>query len=287
MIRTLEAIAHAKVNLTLRVVGKRADGLHLLDSLTVFTEFGDHVRVTTGQAIDSIRVSGPFASRIDGDNIVSKALDRYRALTDTPGGLALEIEKNIPVAAGLGGGSSDVGAVLRILQEVVERPLSAETLNTLSVSIGADVPVCFSAQSMRMRGIGERLSPVGPIPQCRVLLVNPEVGLSAGQVFKAFQGPFSRPATIPETLSEEGAFLAFLGTDPGNDLVATAASLAPVIRDVLGYLGGLDGIRCIGMSGSGATCFGLFPAGNPRELSHAIEGASERGWWGTATTLLP
>jgi len=283
--RTLEAVAHAKLNLTLHVVGKRVDGLHLLDSLTAFTEFGDRVRVTTNQRADRVQVSGPFAARIEGDNIVAIALERYRSLTDTPGGLAMEIEKNIPVAAGLGGGSCDVGAVLRILQEIVVQPLGDEALNALAVSIGADVPVCLSAKAARMRGIGERISPIGPFPPCPVVLVNPGTELSAGQVFQAFRGPFSGPSVISTALANEESLLAHLGTDPRNDLVGTASTLAPAISEVLAYLRDLPGVRSIGMSGSGATCFAVFSVEENRELTTAVDGAREQGWWATFTTL--
>lgn len=285
MIRTLEAAAPAKLNLTLRVVGKRADGLHLLDSLTVFTEFGDRVRVTTGQKADRVEVSGPFAKAIDGENIVSKALDRYRALTNISGGLSIEIEKNIPVSAGLGGGSCDVGAVLTILQDIADYPLSTAALYALAVSIGADVPVCFSGQSARMRGIGEDLSAIGPVPRLKVVLVNPGVGLSAGNVFRAFRGPFSSPAHFPERLSETEELLAHIGAEPRNDLLATAMDLAPVVTDVLAYLRGLPGVRSTGMSGSGATCFAVFSGGDTDAVASTLEGARERGWWSTLTTL--
>lgn len=285
MIRTHEAIAHAKLNLTLRVVGKRADGLHLLDSLTVFTDFGDRVRVTTHQQRDYIEVFGPFASGIDGDNIVSKALDRYRSLTETPGGLAIEIEKNIPVAAGLGGGSCDVGAVLRILQELVQKPLSDRALTTLAMSIGADVPVCFSAQPARMRGIGEVLSPIGLVPPCPLVLVNPGVPVSAGRVFQAFRGPFSGPIELPANLSNEASLLGHIGAEPHNDLIATAATLAPAVSDVLTFLSGFPEVKSAGMSGSGATCFGVFSAVDNGKISSVVECARERGWWATTTKL--
>ena len=180
MTRTLEAVAHAKLNLTLRIVGRRADGLHLLDGLTVFTEFGDRVRVTPREGTDIIQMFGPFASRVEGENIVSTTLDRYRDMTGFSQGLTIEIEKNIPVAAGLGGGSCDVGALLRMLQTLVETPLGPEKLDRLAISVGADVPVCLASRPTRMRGNGESLSPLSALPPGRVLLVKSGVELSAG-----------------------------------------------------------------------------------------------------------
>lgn len=283
MIRTLETVAYAKLNLTLHVVGKRADGLHLLDSLTVFTQFGDHVRISTGHGNDRVDVSGPFAGAIDGENIVSKALFLYRGLTDTPDGLVIEIVKNIPVAAGLGGGSCDVGAVLRLLQKIVDQPLSAEALNTLATSVGADVPVCLSAQPARMKGIGELLSFIDPIPAHQIVLVNPSVGLSAGKVFQAFRGPFSGPVGVPGGFSDGEELFAHIGAEPRNDLLGTATRLAPVISDVLTYLRGVPRARSVGMSGSGPTCFAVFSNGDGEALKSALEGAREKGWWATAT----
>lgn len=285
MTRTLESVAHAKLNLTLRIVGRRADGLHLLDGLTAFTEFGDLVRLSDDRDVDSIYLSGPFASRVEGENIVSKALDRYRAATGFSPGLAIEIEKNIPVAAGLGGGSCDAAAVLRMLQELADNPLGPGELAALAVSVGADVPVCLGSRSARMRGIGERLTPLQTLPTCQVLLVNPGVELSAGQVFKDFHGPYSAPAGIPVGYVDETGLFSMIGAEAPNDLLRPAVTSAPEVAEVLTYLGSLPNVRSVGMSGSGATCFGLFASDTSPNLNGGVDGAREKGWWATATSL--
>jgi 4-diphosphocytidyl-2-C-methyl-D-erythritol kinase len=287
VIRTLESVAHAKLNLTLRLVGKRADGMHFLDGLTAFTAFGDRVRIVTGQSEDSIRVSGRFASRLIGENIVSVALDRYRSATPIAGGLSIEIEKNIPIAAGLGGGSCDAGTVLRMLQSIAPAPLDADSLGALAVTLGADVPVCLESAGARMRGTGDVLAPAGPLPSVTVLLVNPWVELTAGQVFRRFQGPFSAPAVVPDDVSSEDGLLAFMGRRARNDLIAPATEAEPVIAEVLDFLSEVCGARSTGMSGSGATCFAIFSGGDAHTVVLAENQARQRGWWAQRTTLLP
>ena len=158
---TLELTAHAKLNLTLKVVGRRADGVHLLDGLTAFCEFGDKIRIETCVDRDSLHLTGPFAPRVEGENIVSRALDLYRDATGLMEPLAIEIEKNIPVAAGLGGGSSDAATVLRGLQKIYEAPVNPDTLRDLALSLGADVPVCLACKQSTWcsghRSVGEPL----------------------------------------------------------------------------------------------------------------------------------
>ncbi len=289
MIRTLEKVARAKLNLTLRVVGKRADGMHLLDGLAGFTDFGDRVRISTGQERDSLRVIGPFEDRVQGENIALTALNRFRNATPVPDGVAIEIEKNIPVAAGLGGGSCDAAAVLNLLQEIAAAPLDPAALLDLAVSLGADVPVCLGSKSALMRGIGEVLLPVGALPALPILLVNPGVELTAGQIFRNFRGPYSSPAPIQtDEFNTESGLLTWMGPRAHNDLIAPAARAAPVVLEVLTRLSQSGGIRSVGMSGSGSTCFAMF--GGPDAEYHirsTEEAARRRGWWTVGTTLLP
>jgi 4-diphosphocytidyl-2-C-methyl-D-erythritol kinase len=284
---TLELTAHAKLNLTLRVVGRRADGLHLLDGLTAFCDFGDKVRIDAGVDRDSLHLNGPFAARVEGENIVSRALGLYRDATGLTDPLAIEIEKNIPVAAGLGGGSSDAAAVLRGLQEIYDAPLNSDDLQDLALSLGADVPVCLGCKSARMRGIGERLSNAGPLPPMRLVLVNPGVGLTAGAVFRHYQGPYSGPSPRLPDRWDEVEIIRYIGDMSHNDLMETAVFLAPVVPRVLSTLASCASVRCVGMSGSGATCFAVMESGNERETETLLHAVRAEGWWATATRLRP
>jgi 4-diphosphocytidyl-2-C-methyl-D-erythritol kinase len=284
---TLDVTAHAKLNLTLRVIGRRADGFHLLDGLTGFCHFGDRIQVTVVDRGDEIHLTGPFASKIDGVNIVATAVERYRAATGLTAGLTIEIEKNIPVAAGLGGGSCDAGAILRVLEKLAPNPMDPAALDQLALSLGADVPACLASESVRMRGIGERLETIGPLPPCGVVLVNPLVALTAGAVFRRFHGPYSAPSTLVEKGWTEDQLVTLIGKDPHNDLIRPACALAPAVPDVLATLGSSSGVRCVGMSGSGATCFGIFDSRYSSEIEIAVEAARARGWWAVGTHLLP
>lgn len=287
MRRTLEVTAHAKLNLTLRVIGRRADGLHLLDGITAFARFGDRIRVTTNDGDDQVRLTGPFATKVEGDNIVTTALNRYRAATGWPTGLAIEIQKNIPVAAGLGGGSSDAGAVLRVLQDLAANPLDGTALSELATSLGADVPVCLARQSVRMQGIGERLENIGPLPRSPIMLVNPGVALTAGDVFRRFNGPYAIPSGIVGGGWSAERLTNYIGNVAHNDLIEPAVSLAPIISEMLATLSIISGVRSVGMSGSGATCFAIFGGEESGPVEAAVEMAKSKAWWAVATNLLP
>lgn len=286
MYRTLDLIAPAKLNLTLRVVGRRADGYHLLDSLTAFCAFGDQVTVQLCDTGDSVSVSGPFAASIRSDNIVSRAVDLYRAATGLLAAVKITIEKNIPVAAGLGGGSCDAGAVLRALQQLAPEPLPAAALDRIALALGADVPVCLRGKSTRMRGTGERLDSVGSLPAVCLVLVNPGVGVPSSNIFQNFNGPYSTPRCPPSGIWPAEALFRYIGARARNDLISKATALAPEIMDILTAVQSQPGVRCSGMSGSGATCFGLLDAGDDDAACNAAANARSHGWWAVATHLL-
>jgi 4-diphosphocytidyl-2-C-methyl-D-erythritol kinase len=284
--RTLDLIAPAKLNLTLRVVGRRADGYHLLDSLTAFCGFGDRVTVQLCNTGDSVVVFGPFAESISSENIVSRVVDLYRAATGLPATVKITIEKNIPVAAGLGGGSCDAGAVLRALQGLAPEPLPAAALDRVALALGADVPVCLRGQSARMRGIGERLDRVGSLPPVGLVLVNPGVGIPSSGIFHNFNGPYSAPRCPPSGIWPAETLFRYIGARARNDLTAPATALVPEIMDILAALQSQPGVRCSGMSGSGATCFALFNADDDDAACNAAANARSHGWWAVATHLL-
>ncbi len=262
--------APAKVNLFLHVTGRRADGYHLLDSLAVFPEAGDVVAATAAEAL-SLEISGPFGAvlRAEEDNLLLRA-----ARLLAPGrGAALRLEKNLPVASGIGGGSADAAAALQVLAGLwaVEADLPA-----LALQLGADVPVCLASRPARMQGIGEILAPAPALPDFGMVLVNPGVAVPTPAVFKARQGGFSTPPDLPEGWADVGAMVADLARCT-NDLQEAAIGIAPVIGEVLAVLSALPGAKLARMSGSGATCFALFAS--PAAATAAAAQIGRPGWW--------
>ena len=258
--------APAKINLALHVRHRRADGYHDLETLFAFTRFGD--RLEAEEAGDwSLEVVGPTAGAAGplADNLVLRAA---RAFEAAAGGrrFAFRLEKHIPVAAGLGGGSADAGAALRLLNRLAGSPLAESGLERIGAELGADVPACVRSRTARGAGVGEELADSAPLSGLGVLLVNPRVAVPTGPVFRAWDG------------LDRGA----LGADwrlARNDLEAPAIGLQPVIADVLAWLRGLPGVSLARMSGSGATCFALFDGPAP-------DVAPPGGWWAVATELL-
>jgi 4-diphosphocytidyl-2-C-methyl-D-erythritol kinase len=266
--------APAKINLTLHVTGQRADGYHLLDSLVVFAGVGD--RVTVDQAATlSLSISGEHGANlpVSDDNLVLRAARAFQ----TGQGAALTLEKRLPVASGIGGGSADAAATLRALSRVWGLPLPSPAQVT---ALGADVPVCLAGRPCRMQGIGDWLEPLSaPLPKARLVLVNPGVALSTPAVFKALaerENPPMPPA-IPLFETVE-ALAAFLQTCR-NDLEPAAISVAPKVGQVLASLQSQPGCLLARMSGSGATCFGLFAdadlSGRAAEKLRHLQ----PGWW--------
>ncbi|MFT4014336.1 MAG: 4-(cytidine 5'-diphospho)-2-C-methyl-D-erythritol kinase [Paracoccus sp. (in: a-proteobacteria)] len=264
-------LAPAKLNLTLHVTGQRPDGYHLLDSLVVFLGVGDVVTLTDGPP--GLSLSGPFAAGLsDGpDNLCLRAA-RLAGRDE----VAIGLEKNLPVASGIGGGSADAAAVLRILGT---RPQGAEAL-------GADVPVCLAGRATRMRGLGEILDPLPPLPALHLVLVNPLMALSTPAVFRALdcrENP-PMPQALPD-LSDLPALIAFLAACR-NDLQKPAIRLMPRIGDCLTALQA-QGAILARMSGSGATCFGIFDTARTAQQAAARLSREYPGWWSVASGLAP
>ena len=266
----ISLFAPAKVNLFLHVTAKRADGYHLLDSLAVFPDVGDTVRVEDAAEL-SLGISGPFGAvlRAEPDNLLLRA-----ARLLAPGrAAALHLEKNLPVASGIGGGSADAAAALRALSRLWG--LKAE-LPELALQLGADVPVCLASRPARMQGIGEVLVPAPRLPEFGMVLINPGVAVPTPAVFKARQGGFSPPASLPEAWASVDAMVAGLDLCT-NDLQAAATGIQPVIGQVLDVLAALPGAKLARMSGSGATCFAIFST--PAEAAAAAAAIDHPGWW--------
>jgi 4-diphosphocytidyl-2-C-methyl-D-erythritol kinase len=262
--------APAKVNLFLHVTGRRENGYHLLDSLAVFPAVGDRLEAAPAEELNLV-ITGPFGGTLaaEPDNLVLRAA---RALA--PGkGATLKLHKNLPVASGIGGGSADAAAALRLLDRLwgIEADLRG-----IAATLGADVPVCVASRAARMGGIGEILRPAPALPPCGILLVNPGVAVPTPAVFKARQGAFSAPASLPASWSTAAAMAADLKTLT-NDLQAPAIALQPVIGEVLATLAALPGALLARMSGSGATCFAIFPT--PATATAAAASIAQPNWW--------
>ena len=282
--------APAKINLALHVVGQKPDGYHLLESIVTFADRGDRIGFSYAEA-DRFTVSGPFAADIPAegaaaaDNLVLKARDGLRRLL-TQRGLAaapvhLHLEKNLPVTSGIGGGSADAAATLRGLMALWDGPLSDPAfdaaLAALAVALGADVPMCLHGRPLVARGIGEDTETLSGFPAFPMLLVNPRVPVSTPAIFKALTTKTNPPLALPEGKPSAAQWLTALSA-MRNDLEPPARQLEPVIATVSQALSD-SGSLFARMSGSGATCFGLFADTAARD--RAATALSERypGWY--------
>ena len=279
-------LARAKVNLYLHVTGRRADGYHTLDSLFVRTGLGDRLALDPAPA-DSLALTGPFAGALAGEpperNLAMRAVAAVRSRCGRGGPVALSLEKNIPVAAGLGGGSADAAAALLAADALFDAGLDAATLASLAAGLGADVAACLHESPLAVGGIGERLSALAGMPPFALLLVNPGVALATADVFAARAGRFS-PA-MPMTAPADFEALVAALDERGNDLQEAALGLVPAIGDVLRELAGLPAARLVRMSGSGATCFALFADLAAAQAGQAALERSRPAWWALATAV--
>jgi 4-diphosphocytidyl-2-C-methyl-D-erythritol kinase len=280
--------APAKLNLYLHVTGKRADGYHLLDSLVAFTDIYDTLTLTPAPAL-TFTADGPFAGGFgDEDPTTNLVVRAARGLGEAVGRdvpVAFHLTKNLPVASGIGGGSADAAAALRGLARLWDiDPLSPEVL-AIAARLGADVPACVAGRACFMGGIGTELAPAPDLPGVGLLLVNPGAGLSTPSVYRARTGGFT-PAMRFDTPPADVDALAALLSERRNDLTDSAVSLLPVIGSVLDAIGGLAGCKLARMSGSGATCFGVFADVAMARRAGDVLKASYPGWWAAAGRLL-
>ena len=281
--------APAKINLALHVTGQREDGYHLLDSLVTFADRGDTLIALNAEA-DRFTISGPFSGPLasETDNLVTRARDTLRAAILAEGGVAppvaLHLEKNLPIASGIGGGSADAAATLRALSRLWQSPLPAETLARIGLSLGADVPMCLDGRPLIARGIGEDLSPVASLPALALLLVNPLKPVSTPEIFRRLTRRDNPPMSdVPGrfSLPEWREFLA----GQRNDLEAAARQLVPDISRILTLLN-LTGAHLARMSGSGATCFGLFETIEAARAAERNLKAAQPDWYVQAVTTI-
>jgi 4-diphosphocytidyl-2-C-methyl-D-erythritol kinase len=276
--------AHAKINLALHIIGRRPDCYHELDSIVAFADVADVL--TIAPAVDvSISLSGPFANDLppDGNNIVLTAwrlLADYAQKKNIPfSPVKFQLEKNLPVAAGIGGGSADAAAALRGLIQYFSLSISSGDLNNLALRLGADVPMCLLQKTGRMRGIGEIIESIDIDLPSGIVLVNPRIPAPTSKVFESLNLQCGQSSGTPiSDLSDVHGWR--------NDLAEPAISIVPEIAAVLESLGSQENITCSRMSGSGATCFGL--AENSGQAERAATNIKSRhpGWWVIATNLL-
>ncbi len=276
-----EAFAPAKINLTLHITGQRADGYHLLDSLVAFADIGDRIIAEPAPGL-SLRITGPQSAGLSAgnDNLVLRAARLFGAGR----GAALTLDKVLPVASGIGGGSADAAATLRVLSQLWGVPLPADAA---VLSLGADVPVCLLGQATRMIGVGDGLYPLGhALPAASLVLANPGVAVSTPAVFAALNrrdlAPMPREVPRLRDVTELAAFLVMTR----NDLEAPATRLQPVIAKVRAALSAQQGCLFARMSGSGATCFGLFPDPLSAATAASALKAAQPGWWVAAARML-
>ena len=275
--------AHAKVNLWLKVVGRRSDGYHLLDSLVAFVDLADTLEVRPSDRL-SLELSGPRVADLAGesDNLVLKAARLLAERAGVAPHASIRLAKHIPVAAGLGGGSADAAATLRALSDLWRVALPEEELFDLAASLGADVPMCLAGRTALVSGIGEHLQPAPALPPASILLVNPGIALATREVFEARRGSFSTPLPVMQPWRDLPEFVAALA-ERGNDLSGAAISLRPAIAEVLAFLRHSAGARYAAMSGSGATCFALYDSPDAAQSAAA---ATPAAWWRHAGRLM-
>jgi 4-diphosphocytidyl-2-C-methyl-D-erythritol kinase len=278
--------APAKLNLFLHILGRRADGYHLLDGLVSFADIGDEVTAAPAPTL-GLASGGPFVQDLPQPqeaNLVWRAALLLADRLGIPPKAGLSLTKNLPVASGIGGGSSDAAAALRALARLWKAPLDAGALAALAARLGADVPVCIDLRDAWLGGVGEILEPAGPLPAAGVVLANPGVALPTADVYRAFRGPYSVPARFSAP-ADAGELAALLRTRR-NDLTGPASSIVPAIHEVLAQLQATTGALIARMSGSGATCFALYRSRDDA-MRAAWSLAGERPkWWVKGGALL-
>jgi 4-diphosphocytidyl-2-C-methyl-D-erythritol kinase len=283
----LSVLAPAKVNLYLHVVGRRPDGYHLLDSLVAFADIGDRVTAAAAEQL-SLTVGGPEGAAVaalSDDNLVLRAARLLAESAGVGAGARLHLEKHLPAAAGIGGGSSDAAATLRLLEQLWQSRLDRDSLMAIATKLGADVPACLAATPVWVGGIGERLEAAAGLPPAGIVLANPRRPLPTAAVFAARRGAFSREDRFPR-MPQDAATLAILLADRRNDLTEAAVALVPEVAEALDRLGRLPGALLARMSGSGATCFALFADRGTALAAAAAVAAQRPDWWIAAGALL-
>jgi 4-diphosphocytidyl-2-C-methyl-D-erythritol kinase len=279
----LTEVARAKINLALHVTGRRMDGLHELDSVVAFAEFGD-VLTLAEAAVDEFSISGPFASGLSAgdDNLVMQALTRMHELYRSTGvelpRFKITLEKNLPIASGIGGGSADAAAIIRMLMKFAKVDVPRAELHGVMVDLGADVPVCFQQRQCRMQGIGDIIKPFSPAIQGYLLLVNPLKPCSTADVFRTLGLQPGQNHKYGVNLDAPSRWR--------NDLTEPAVQVLPDIKQVLDEMGLFPEISSPRMSGSGATCFSILKDATVAKSLEDRIASAHPSWWVKASKLV-
>lgn len=283
-----ETFAPAKINLYLHVTGRRADGYHYLDSLVAFTNIGDTLRLEPADTF-SFSVEGPMAEALrthdPESNLAVRAVRLLAAELNKPLKGKLTLIKNLPIASGIGGGSTDAAAALRLFAAREGMPPDAALLHSIAASLGQDIPCCLATQTCTFRDIGNVTDPGPELPLTHIVLVNPNQSLPTPAVYKARTGGFSAPdplQTTPQTSEELAQMLA----TRSNDLTEAATSLCPAIETILSAIAAQHDCLLARMSGSGATCFGLFADRSSAKMATTALYQAHPDWW-VAQAFIP
>jgi 4-diphosphocytidyl-2-C-methyl-D-erythritol kinase len=284
----LRDTAKAKLNLTLEVLGRRADSYHELKSLVCFTALGDSVALEPGEEL-ALSIEGPFACALQGDNLILRAAGAAKAAYPALKLGRFNLTKTLPVAAGLGGGSADAASAMRLLAGANTGALDEESWLELGERLGSDVPVCLRSRPALMTGRGETVTPVRGFPSCATVLVNPGLPLAAADVYGVLVSSdlAAKPEQPAEILDFHGSFerLIDYAAVRRNDLEGAALTLAPVIAEVLAALRSCEGAPLVRLSGSGPTCFALFATEDDAKAAATSLQAAHPSWWIVASSL--
>lgn len=274
----IDETAYAKINLDLRICRRRPDGYHDLDSIVTFANVGDSLTFTADDDL-VLTVDGPFAGALscDNDNLVIRAAKALADLAGRPAVAHIRLEKHLPVAAGVGGGSADAAATLRGLSRLWELPVTTSDLLPLATSIGADVPVCLKSTATRMQGIGDVLTSISPPASLPLVLINAKKAMSTPDVFRALRTMSGGRSSTLDEATRQG-FQDYLQSSV-NDLEPAAIQIEPMIGSVLDVLNAEPGCVFARMSGSGATCFGVFDDPNSRDRAVSKLRGRHADWW--------
>ena len=281
-------IARAKLNLTLEVLGRRGDGYHELKSLVAFTQAGDSVELEPGRDL-ALTIEGPFGGGLAGDNLILAAAEAARAKRPAITLGRFRLIKTLPVAAGLGGGSADAAASLRLLARANPGALDRDVLTELAAGLGSDVTVCLDSGPALMTGRGEMVTAVQEMPACGVVLANPGLPLASTSVYGALNAPPLSPSPqcagdAPDFAQNFERLIDYVSAR-GNDLEGPALRLIPIIGEVLEVLRRVAGARLVRLSGSGPTCFALLASADEAKRAAASLAASHPYWWVTASEI--
>ena len=272
--------AYAKINLALHVRRRRPDGYHELETLFAFCADGDRLSASAADTL-SLAIEGPFGEGLSAgpDNLVLRAAEALRAEAGVTAGAAIRLDKRLPVASGIGGGSADAAAALRLLVRLWGVTVADEALHAIGAALGADVPACVASRACRGEGRGDALDFLdeGALAGRPVLLVNPRVAVPTGPVFQRWDGIDRGPLAGGDPLAA-----ALAGR---NDLEPPARAMQPVIADVVEALAAMPGVVLARMSGSGATCFALYDSLDARDAADRAIAEARPGWWRLATRL--